>query len=129
VDEVIELTLPAVPELMSLARFTAATLGARAEFSMDEIEDLRLGANELCLSMLNGARGSAMHLRFSREGDTVEISCEVESSEIGAWSGTGLDSEWSLRILDAVVTEHGRDLKGLRGRAWLRKRRGTSTLP
>ncbi len=46
-SDVVELTLPAGSDLIVLARFTAVTLGSRAGFDIEEIEDLRLAVDEL----------------------------------------------------------------------------------
>lgn len=45
-SEVIELTMSRKPELLALVRFAAAALAAQAEFSVEEIEDLRLAAGQ-----------------------------------------------------------------------------------
>ena len=127
-EEVIELTLPPVAELMALVRFTAATLGARAQFSLDEIEDLRLASGELCLSLMSGlGRGEMRPLRvqLTRRGDTVEISCAVDLGADVALNDSP-EREWSLRILDALVDAHGRQVDGLAARGWLKKRRARS---
>jgi hypothetical protein len=42
--------------------------------------------------------------------------------------GDDFENEWSLRILDALVDEHGRDSSGNGYRAWLRKRRARSNV-
>lgn len=125
--EVIELTLPSLAELMLLVRYTAATLAARAEFSVEEIDDLRLAADELCLSLIDRANVHPMHLRFSRMKDTIEISCTVDVALPTTSDGVDPEGEWSVRILDALVTEHGKEAVSGRFRAWLRKRHARST--
>ena len=122
-DEAIDLTLPSMAALMALVRFTAATLASRAQFSVEEIEDLRLAADELCLSNTDRARIGPMHLHFSRKGGTIEVSCTVKASAVPAppWGGDDPEGEWSARILDALVSEHGRETKGGQCRAWVRK--------
>jgi serine/threonine-protein kinase RsbW len=123
VSDVIELTLPMRPELLVLVRFTAATLAARAEFSLEEIEDLRLAADEICLSLTGGESAGSMELRFTSEDDSIEISCTVDIDAVAAPSSDDPKGEWSLQILDALVDAHGRETVGERCRAWLRKRR------
>ena len=48
--ELIEIVFPSSVELIVLARFTAATVGARANFDLNEIDDLRLAVDELSVS-------------------------------------------------------------------------------
>jgi serine/threonine-protein kinase RsbW len=123
VSEVIELTLPVRPELLVLVRFTASTLAARAKFSVEEIDDLRLAADEMCLSLTGGDAASSMELRFTCEDDSIEISCTVDMDAVAAPTPDDPKGEWSLQILDVLVDAHGREAVGGRCRAWLRKRR------
>jgi serine/threonine-protein kinase RsbW len=125
-SEVIELTLPVRPEFLVLVRFTAATLATRAEFSLEEIDDLRLAADEICLSLTGGTGDGSMQLRFTREGDAIEISCIVDIQAVAEPAPDDPKGEWSLRILDALVDAHGREAIGDTCRAWLRKRRTRS---
>ncbi len=133
--DTVELSIPVRADLVILARLTAATVAARADFGVEEIEDLRLAVEELCLSIVRGGRGGG-RLRFAyvRDGDAVEITCALEP-EPGGDEGVppddpaldGAADELSLRILDALVDEHGRTLVGGRPSAWLRKRRERSS--
>jgi serine/threonine-protein kinase RsbW len=129
VSDLIGLRLPARPELMALVRFAAATLAAQAEFSIDEIDDLKLATDEMCMSLMGGGAGAPpLALEFSLEGDSgdeITISCRIALSAIPAVDEDDPRGEWSLQILDALVDDHGREVVGDECRAWLRKRRGT----
>ncbi len=129
-DEV-ELSLPAKPELLSLARLTVAALAARAEFDYEEIEDLRLAIDELC-SPLVSAHGPVgqLRLRYVWDRSWLEVSCRVDGDGATADNGSAdaldLDSgerELSDRILEALVDEHGSEVDGDMVTVWLRKRR------
>src|SRR5271154_3007084 len=76
--EIIEISIPGSVDLVVLARFTGATIGARAGFDLDEIDDLRLAVDELSVSF--GPLDSSRCLRFEflREGDTVTVRCTRE---------------------------------------------------
>ena len=52
--DVVELTIPVRADLVVLARLTAATVASRADFDVEEIEDLRLAVDELCISQVQG---------------------------------------------------------------------------
>jgi len=51
-SDVVELTFPVRSDLLVLARLTAAALASRADFGIEDIEDLRLVVEELCLSVV-----------------------------------------------------------------------------
>jgi serine/threonine-protein kinase RsbW len=132
VSEVVDLAIPAQANLIVLARLTAATVAARAEFGVEEIEDIRLAVEELCLPYIGAAREGRLQLRFERDGDLIEISCSLVASADEHRSRAALDDEASEleelsgRILDALVDEHGRDSVDGQDRGWLRKRRAES---
>ncbi len=133
-EDVVELSLPVRADLAVLARLTAATVASRAHFGVEEIEDLRLAVDELCLTVLRGDTTGRLALCFERPAeDTIEISCtyirhaDASSGAAGSLIGEEDEASLSLRILEALVDEHGHDLEGENPRAWLRKRRVTES--
>ena len=58
-----------------MARLTASTVASRANFDVEEIEDLRLAVDELCISMVHDQTDGRLALRFTRDDDEVEVSC------------------------------------------------------
>src|ERR1700683_666298 len=76
--EMVELSFPASVDLVVLARFTAATVAARAGFDIDEIEDPRLAVDELCVSFGPLEWYSNVRLRFERNEDVVRIVGEFD---------------------------------------------------
>lgn len=119
--EQIRLTLPATPQLMRVARLTAAGLASRLGFSLDEVEDLKIAVDELCFALV-GSRG--------REG-TLTVTYRLTATElviqgVGRFPGTDgqiAPSELSAQILAAVVDEHDLSQAGGEHRFRLVKRR------
>lgn len=125
VSDVVELVIPVDADLVVLARMTAATVASRANFDVEEIEDLRLAVDELCISLVQGGTDGRLEVRFTRNDDEVEVECiyhPIPSSQSG-WNLEEALEGLSARILDALVDEHGVDDGGERRRAWLRKQR------
>lgn len=120
-SDVVELAVPVRADLLVLARLTAATLASRAEFGIEEIEDLRLVTEELCLSVTGSATGGVLHLRFLRDGHSITVECSLETEE-GAGAPVGEPDELSVRIIEALVDEHGTGSDGTWPSAWIRKR-------
>ena len=104
--EEVRLTMPATPQLLRVARLTAAALASRLGFSFDEIEDVKIAVDELCFALV-GSRGREGSLTITyRMGDR-----QLEISGEGDFAIEGLDpgpapSELSEQILAAVVDEH-----------------------
>jgi serine/threonine-protein kinase RsbW len=118
----IELTIPARPNLLSLVRMTAGVVAARADLGLDEVEDLRLAVDELCLPFMDPM--GRLQLRYGWDGETIEISC-TKLGGGGPTSGQteALRDELSAQILDALVDEHGQVATDGGIRAWLKLRR------
>jgi hypothetical protein len=133
--EVIEISIPGSVDLVVLARFTAATIGARAGFDLDEIDDLRLAVDELSVSFGPLDVETRLRYTFLREGDTVNVRCTREPSDGEGDGGVGHSErdlidwqqarELSAQLLDELVTTHGREIANGRSVAWLTKERGT----
>ncbi|MGH9920227.1 MAG: hypothetical protein ACRD6W_15340 [Nitrososphaerales archaeon] len=135
----VELAVPAGPEMLGIIRMTAAAVASRVEFGYDQVEELRLALNELCLTLLeeNPTRGR-LELEFSWSHDTIEVAAAVMTNTRGCVrrlakssdpSGSGtVPNDFSARIIDAIADEHG--ISGHNGtkRSWLRMFRRGRTL-
>jgi serine/threonine-protein kinase RsbW len=94
----ISLTFPAEAEYLRLVRLTSADVGSRAGFDYEEIDDLKIGASELC-SLVLGAPG-AIALVYTIEPGTVTIDGKA------SMSATHHENELSRTIIGAVVDEY-----------------------
>jgi hypothetical protein len=104
----IRLTIPGTPEFLRLARLAAADAGSRAGLTYEEIEDLRIGVDELSHSVMSAGGGQSLTLVFRLQPGTVV----VEGSRLAATFAKEVDqSDLSRTIVAAVVDEHeiGRD--------------------
>jgi hypothetical protein len=102
---VIRLDLPAHPRYVSAARVVAASLGAEAGLSVDELDDLRLGVGELVATLIDGAGPEArLGLAYTTNADAVTVT--------GAISGSSRRAEpddLTRRILSAVTDTYQLD--------------------
>ncbi len=78
--EVIEISFPGSVDFVVIARFTAATVGARAGFDLNDIDDLRLAVDELSISFGPLNADSCLRYEFVRDGDTVTVRCTPRAS-------------------------------------------------
>jgi hypothetical protein len=112
-----------------LARFAAATIAARADFDVEQIEDLRLAVDELCVSFGPMGEEGCVRMELERERDTVSIVGSFEPFSRSSAGHEPVDATWeraaelSELLLDSLVDEHGREIRNGRSVAWLRKRR------
>jgi len=124
----VDLSIPVQADLVVLARLAAATVASRAGFGVEDIEDLRLAVEELCLSLVGAREDGRLHLTYECEGDAITVRCGYETAD-GEDGSRGADADdLSLRILDALVDEHGHELRDRRPSAWLRKHRSDAAV-
>jgi serine/threonine-protein kinase RsbW len=130
----IELTIPAAVEWLALARTTGAAVATRLAFNYDEITDLRLAIDELCLTLVEGAPATRLEIFFEVVDDVLTVEgratgvgpgAPVVSQDGSSGADIVLSGDLSARILDALVDEHGTEDSGESRRAWLRKQRST----
>jgi serine/threonine-protein kinase RsbW len=76
-DEV-TIKLPADGAYLSVLRTATAGLAARLDFTLDEIEDMRIAVDEACAMLLSQAiPGSGLECRFRLNKDAMTVSVSV----------------------------------------------------
>jgi serine/threonine-protein kinase RsbW len=76
--DVVVITLPAVGAYLSVLRTATAGLAARLDFTLDEIEDLRIAVDEACAMLLAHAiPGADIECQFLLDADTMRVSVSV----------------------------------------------------
>ena len=118
--DTVDLVIPARLEYVRLTRLVVSGIATQAEFSVDEIEDMRIAVDELCATLIDqGEPGGDLRLRFTLDDATLR--CEVTAQVAG---DVELD-ELSAHILLATVDAHHLERAGDRAVARLEKTRST----
>jgi serine/threonine-protein kinase RsbW len=119
--EEVLLSMPATPQLLRVARLTAAGLAGRLGFSFDEIEDVKIAVDELCFALVGSkGREGSLAIRYVLGDDVLAI------EGVGTFTDAATEpapSELSAQILAAVVDEHELVREGSILRFRLRKQR------
>jgi serine/threonine-protein kinase RsbW len=116
VKTIVRVAIPAEFRFVALCRVTAASLAAEVAFDVDEIEELRIGVNEL-VSML---------VESSPPDSEIELSYRIESASVRidgvneavAAADIAEPDPLTTQVLEAVVDAYG--WHG--GSFWLEKR-------
>jgi serine/threonine-protein kinase RsbW len=78
VRDLVTLRLPAASAYLSVLRTATAGLAARLDFTLDEIEDLRIGVDEACAMLLASAvPGADLHVEFELTAEVLRVSVTV----------------------------------------------------
>jgi hypothetical protein len=88
--------MPASPDLLRVARLTAAGLANRVGFNVDEVEDVKIALDELCFGLLD--------LRFVLEPGALVI--EGAGPADGVHDRDEETTEFAALLLAALVDEH-----------------------
>ena len=110
-DDIVELRLPADGAYLSVLRTATAGLAARLDFTLDEIEDLRIAVDEACALLLADVpENSELNCVFSLSPEALSVTVTAPSRtgrkprrHTFAWTVlTALAGE-----VDAAITEDG----------------------
>jgi serine/threonine-protein kinase RsbW len=80
--DIVSISLPAVGAYLSLLRTATAGLAARLDFTLDDIEDLRIAVDEACAMLLaQAAPASTLDCTFELLPDTMKVSVSVITTD------------------------------------------------
>ena len=80
-DDIVEVRLPANSAYVSLLRTVTAGLAARLDFTLDEIDDLRIAVDEACALLLPDANASdELVCRYSLGDTSLDITVSAPTS-------------------------------------------------
>lgn len=78
----VEVVIPADGAYLSLLRTATAGLAARLDFTLDDIEDLRIAVDESCAMLLQKAvEGTSLTCRFDLAEDALAITVSAPTSD------------------------------------------------
>jgi serine/threonine-protein kinase RsbW len=109
----VEMRVPASGAYISVLRTAAAGLAARLDFTIDDIEDLRIAVDEACAVILPLAETDArLSARFDLEPGRLQVAVSVPSAATEppsrntfAWTVlTALAGEVEASVNDGTVT-------------------------
>lgn len=111
--DVVEVWLPAETGYVATLRLITASLAARCDLTIDDIEDLRLAVDEACALLLPHAKpATTMQIRFELLRACLAVTTTVDSPEATEASPDRTGFAWS--VLSALATTV--DVTGSEGR-------------
>lgn len=98
----VELRLPAENAYVSVLRMTTAGLAARLDFTLDDIEDLRMAVGEACALVLDGADPDGqLRVGFDLGEGCMRVTVSADSTGTG-----GPDTEtFAWQVLTALAAD------------------------
>jgi serine/threonine-protein kinase RsbW len=122
--DTVELTVPADPAYLSVLRAVIASLAARRDFTLDEIDDLRIAVDEAGALLLPHA-GPESRLSAVFGGSATTLRVEVAVTVRPGGAGPQDRSSFAWLVLTALADSVVLDESGQRLSLVLSKARGT----
>jgi serine/threonine-protein kinase RsbW len=121
----VEVRVPADGAYVATLRLTAASLAARCDLTIDDIEDLRLAVDEACALLLPHAEPeSVLDARFELMSGRLAVTASVSSPDASTASPDRTGFAWS--VLSALASDVKVDSEDGRLSITVTKRRETA---
>ena len=121
-DDVVLLAVPASGAYLGVLRTATAGLAARLQFTLDEIEDLRIAVDEACAMLLMVATPDAeLSCRFAVTEEALTVETSVPTAT--AHGRLPAEESFSWQVLSALADEVDAKIGGRRAAIRLTKRR------
>jgi serine/threonine-protein kinase RsbW len=99
----VTLTIPPVPSMARVARLTASSVASLADFSVDEIDDIKIAVSEVVTLLIQQGDGGLVTLEFGAGAGPFTIDGSTTSTvQVLAEEDVAL----TAAVLDAVSDEH-----------------------
>ena len=119
----VTLTIPARPDFVHVIRSVVASVAARADFSFDAIDDLRLAVDEACAQLLSFRPGATvLEIEIAWDQDGLEVVAAIDGDATG-WPPPGSEDTLTWQVLAALADEATFDRTHAGPAVRLRKRR------
>lgn len=106
-NDLITLTVPARSEYARTVRMTAAALVGRTAMTYDDVEDVRMAAEEAFVYAVDTLpEGSDIRFEFRVADDSIEISVPLGTKKTSSDEETERAAAYAVFILEAVCDEY-----------------------
>ncbi len=103
--DAVSIRLPATGAYLAVLRTTTASLAARLDFTLDEIEDLRIAVDEASALLIAGAvEGADLTSVFEMSADSIHISVSTITTQGSQHRAPARDS-FAWTVLSALAGE------------------------
>jgi serine/threonine-protein kinase RsbW len=122
----IVVSVPARADVVHVLRAVVASVGARLDLPIDDVEELRIAVDEAAALLLH-LQASPVRLAatMSAEGGTLSIRIASDAAVAGDWPPPGTEDAWPWLVIVGLTDEAGFDVSTVGPGVWMTKRLDT----
>jgi len=102
-SDTVTITVPARSAFLHVVRSVVGTVAAKADLTVDAIEDLRIAVDEACAQLL-ALHGSGITIRITRTAEGVEVLCTTDGV-VPIWPPEGIEHTLAAQVLQGLADE------------------------
>ena len=122
----IVVSIPARAGAVHVLRATVASVGARLDLPIDDVEELRIAVDEAAALLLHlHAPAARLTATMSVDAGTLAIRISSDAAVSGEWPPPGTEDAWPWLVIAGLTDEAGFDISTDGPAVWMRKRRDT----
>ena len=121
-------TVPAHAGSVHVLRAVAASVAARLDLSIDDVEEMRIAIDESAALLLY-LHAPATVLRAELTSDARSLTTRLSSDAAlsSDWPPPGAEESWPWRVITGLCDEAGFDASPDGPAVWMRRRRGAAS--
>jgi serine/threonine-protein kinase RsbW len=118
-------TVPAHADSVHVLRAVVASVAARLDLSIDDVDEMRIAIDEAAALLLQ-LHAPATFLRAEVTADARALTTRLSSdaAPTSGWPPPGAEESWPWRVITALCDEAGFDGTPEGPAVWMRRRRG-----
>lgn len=118
-------TVPAHAGSVHVLRTVAASVAARLDLSIDDVEEMRIGIDEAASLLLRlHAPATVLRAELTSDARTLTTRLSSDAALSSDWPPPGTEESWPWRVITGLCDEAGFDVAPDGPAVWMRRRRG-----
>jgi serine/threonine-protein kinase RsbW len=100
----VSVDVPATPEFVQVLRIVAASVAARLDMPIDQIEDIRLAVAEAGSLLLQETQATSLRMTIGRDRETLDVTLMSDGRE-DPWPTDRVLASWPWLVVKGLTDE------------------------